>query len=352
MSAARKAAFALLCAMALLAPASAAQGAEAKPAWLLSSTALPTNFPAGAKGTDFGGPAYLLVATNVGAAPTAGAVRITDALPSAVSAAFVPGGCEASEPEVGEEVLTCTNPKVKNKLEEEEFLVIEPGESLAFRIPLDIDPLAAGELQNEASVEGGGALSASATNTTEVSSAPAPFDFLEGFRAPLSEADGTPATLAGSHPYQFTATLGFPTEKSNVGLGGAGHLRDGSVDLPPGLIANPASTPVLCTEAELTSEEFPGCPDESQLGIVDVTTITNGPFTKPAPLYNMVPPPGMAASLGFDALGVGVFVHIGGGVRSDGDYGITGGATDALALVNNPVFGFQLQLKKPRRSAR
>lgn len=326
MRSARKGAIALLCLGALLAPASAASGAEAKPAWLLSATGLPTNFPAGAKGTDFGGPAYLLVATNVGAAPSGGPVTITDTLPTGLSAAS-PSGCEVSG-----QAVTCVSAGP-----------VEPGESLKFRVPVDVDPLAPVSLQNEASVEGGGALPASASTTT-VSSASAPFGFLQGFRVPLSEADGSPATLAGSHPYQFTASMGFPTEKSSVGLGGAGHLRDLSVDLPPGLIVNPTATPVLCTELELTSEGFPGCPDDSQLGIVDVTTITGGPFTKAAPLYNMVPPPGAAASLGLDALGVGVFVHITGGVRSDGDYGITGGVKDTVALTNNPVFGAQLQL--------
>ncbi|HXS34423.1 MAG TPA: hypothetical protein VN758_11695, partial [Solirubrobacterales bacterium] len=318
--------------MTLTVPATIARAdPEAKPAWLLANTSLPTNFPAGAQGEVFGGPDYLLVATNVGAAPAAGPITLTATLSGGLSFASVPGGCAAP---VGQTV-TCTFAGP-----------IAPGRDVKIAIPVDVSPLAVGSVENKASVQSLGATTATATTTTQISSLPAPFAFLPGFRVPLSEADGSPATLAGSHPYQLSAAMGFPTEKSslNENLGGAGHLHDVSLDLPPGETVNPAATPVLCTEMQLTSEGFPGCPDASQVGTVDIVTITGGPFTKPAPLYNMVSPPGTAASLGFDALGVGIFVHLGGEVRSDSDYGISGGTTDALALTNNPVFGAQVQL--------
>jgi hypothetical protein len=326
---AHKVTIALFCLAAALVPAAVAHGeveVEPKPAWLLSATALPTAFPAGAEGDGFGGPAYLLLATNVGGAPAAGPVTITDTLPNGLSAAN-PSGCE-----VLGQVVTCVSPGT-----------VPPGGSAQFEIPVNVDPLAPPSLKNVASVQGDGA-EATITTTTAVSSSSASFGFLESFRVPVGEADGSATTLAGSHPYQLTASMGFPTEKSSVGLGGAGHVRDISVDFPPGLIADPTATPVLCTEAELTSEGFPGCPDSSQVGLVDVTTVSPNPQTVPAALYNMVPPPGMAASLGFDALGVGIFVHIGGSVRSDGDYGISGATDDTPALVNSPVFGAQVQL--------
>ena len=58
----------------------------------------------------------------------------------------------------------------------------------------------------------------------------------------------------------------------------------------------------------------------------------------------MVPPPGTVASLGFDAFGLGIFTHVSGGVRNDGDYGITGESNDILALTNHPVFGVRVEL--------
>ena len=328
---ARKITLGLLCLLAALLPATEALGAEAKPAWLLSATALSTNFAPGAEGTPLGGPTYLLVATNVGSAPTTGTTTITDTLPVGLTPIGAIGPCQAP---VGLTV-TCT-----------ETGTVMPGEHIELSISVKVDAgvPAGASLPNEASVQSPGAATATTTTPTTISASPPPFGFLAGFRVPLSEADGSPAALAGSHPYQLTASLGFPTEKPLGGLGAAGHLRDASIDFPPGQIINPAATPVLCTEAELTSEGNPGCPDESQLGTVDIISIAPVPISYTSPLYNMVPPPGQAASLGFDAIGIGVFVHLSGGVRSDGDYGITGGSADALALVNNPVFGAQLQL--------
>jgi hypothetical protein len=313
---------------AALLPAAAAQGAPpAKAAWLLTATALPSNFTPGVKGSIILGPEYLLHATNVGGAPTSGPVTLTDTLPSGLSVASAPGCTAVSQ------TLTCTFPGP-----------VGPGEDLEVKIAIDIDPLASGSLLNQAQIEGGGAAPVSVQTTTPVSSSPVPFDFLPGFALPLTEADGAAATLAGSHPYQLSADLGFPTEKA-IGLGGAGHLRDASIDFPPGEIINPAATPVLCTEAELTSEGFPGCPVASQVGTIDVITAgAASPEANTAQLYNMVPPPGQAASLAFDALGIGVFVHLTGGVRSDGDYGITGASADTLALTGHPVFGVRLQL--------
>ncbi|HXQ88708.1 MAG TPA: hypothetical protein VN733_03625, partial [Solirubrobacterales bacterium] len=312
----------------LFAPAAGA--APAKPAWQLDVTAMPTSFAPGAVGTTGGGPAYLVLLTNVGAAPSSGAVTIADTLPTGLKPTETVGPCPAP---VGQTV-TCTIPGA-----------IAPGESIEARIVVEVQPLAPPSVTNQVTAEGGGADQAeSQTLTNAVSATPPPFGILPGFEMPLSEADGGPATLAGSHPYQLTTRVGFPTEKGIEALGGAGHLRDIGFELPPGLVVNPAATPVLCTEAELSSDPTPGCPSDSQVGVVDLITTSGGPIAYASPLYNMVPPPGTAAELGFDALGVGVFVHLDGSVRSDGDYGITGTSRDALALTLHPVFGAQAQL--------
>ncbi len=324
---ARKAVTALLCLAALTIPA-VARADSGKPAWLLNATALPTNFPAGANGSFFGGPDFLLVATNVGGAPATGPIAISATLPTELSATNVPADCKT----VGQ-VVSCMLPGP-----------VAPGRNLNVTITVNVSPTASGSPETSAKVESPGAAAATASTATPISSAPASYGLLPDFRVPLSEADGSPATLAGFQPYQLTATMGFPTEKSSVGLGGAGHLHNVNVDFPPGETINPAATAKLCTEQQLTNEFESTCPIASQIGTVDIVTITGGPLTKSAPLYNMVPPPGTAASVGFDALGAGIFVHLNGEVRSDGDYGITGGTADALALTNNPVFGALVQL--------
>jgi hypothetical protein len=144
--------------------------------------------------------------------------------------------------------------------------------------------------------------------------------------------------------------MGFPTEKpAPEALAGTEHLRSTFVDFPRGEVINPTATSVLCTEVQLISEEFDGtgehgCPAASQVGTVTIITVGLTREAASSPLYNMVPPPGAPASLGFDALGVGVFPHLAGTLRSDGDYGITGGAIELDALALHPVFGVRVEL--------
>jgi hypothetical protein len=58
----------------------------------------------------------------------------------------------------------------------------------------------------------------------------------------------------------------------------------------------------------------------------------------------MVTPAGMPAEFGFDAAGVGIFVHVRASVRTDGDYGVDLITDDALSRSPNPVLGAQLQI--------
>jgi hypothetical protein len=161
----------------------------------------------------------------------------------------------------------------------------------------------------------------------------------------LTNADGSASVQAGSHPDQFTINLGFTTEHvENFPTTGAGHPRDIRTDLPQGFVVNPKATPVRCTERQLIGADPEGCPDASQVGVITVTTSIPQPLIVTSDLYNMVPPPGAAAELGFNALNVGVYVHLSGGVRSDGDYGISANANDVLSRTFNPILSVQAQL--------
>ncbi|MFP5389389.1 MAG: hypothetical protein ACLGG5_08830, partial [Thermoleophilia bacterium] len=190
--------------------------------------------------------------------------------------------------------------------------------------------------------------SVTATTLTPISPDPVDFGFLPGFSAPATEVDGSPTGLAGSHPYQMTIDLNFPTEQIGQELTGAGHPHDVVTALPRGLVGDPAATPILCTEAELITQASPGCPPASQVGLVDVTTTLgergNGSTTATSNLYAMVPPPGAPAAFGFDAVGAGIFVHLVAGLRSDSDYSILASTDDLLALPTHPIFNVQAQL--------
>ncbi len=329
---------------ALLASAAPASAAE-QPAWDVSLTSQPTNFAAGASASGSGTealPEYTLVATNVGGKVTSGTVTVTDTLPVGLkpAAAALPVGHAVPEGipiscGVSGQTITCTSAGP--------FL---PGGTFNIQIPVDVKAGLVGPVVDSATVSGGGALAATAATTTTVSSEPAPFGFLaghSGLSGLLSGEDGGPVTQAGSHPYQLTVDLGLATSQASARalLNGADRgVRDITTTLPKGLVVDPGATPVRCTEAQLESSS---CPDASQVGIANVTTLLTGPTSIPSNLYNMVTPRGTAALFGFNAIQVGIFVHLEGGVRA-GDYRLQAAAKDLVDRPVNPVLGTRIQL--------
>ena len=332
-----------LCALAAhAAPAGASQTPKA--AWKITSTSLPTNFAPGSKGE------ILLVADNLGAKASEGVITISDVVPAGLEIVKSKNAKDellptisANRNDLGAPPLKCeeTGP---NEAACTETGPIRPGFQIEMSIKVKVLVGAESET-NEATIEGGGAEDAATTSPVVISPDVASFDFLPGsvgFDAPFSDPDGAATTQAGSHPYQLTLDVGFPTKPGVGGLVAAGHLHDAAVDLPRGVIINPAATPELCTEAELVGAN---CPPASQVGIASTLTEPAGsPLAGGSALYNMVPPPGEAAVLAADALGVGIFVHLRGEVRSDGDYGLSGYATEIPALPSHPAFGARADL--------
>jgi hypothetical protein len=318
--------------LAALAPAGAQ--AEAGPAWDLRITPMPANLAPGGTGE------LLLSATNIGAGPTDGPVLLSYTLPEGLTPLSVTGrnqtqtsvapNCTIASPSV-----TC-----------ETAIPVAAGFRFFAKLEVGVAATPTAPSTVEASVSGGGAREQSTSATPPYQPQALPFGFLEpGLIAPLSEADGTPATLAGSHPFQQTIAFGFPTEKPPGDyLTNAGHPHEVKVDFPPGLIGNPTATPVLCSEAELQSSH---CPAGSQVGVLEVTTIEGGEgivgLNRDA-LYNMVPPPGYPAEIAVDIAGLGLFAHLFASVRTDGDYGIEVTTPDILALGTTPIFEIQTQV--------
>jgi len=323
----------LCCSLAAVLPASASAAAE--PAWSLSVTPFPANFAPGAT------PEYFVVATNVGGAETTSTPSLIEAtLPAGLKpikvrgknsnkSALLPPTC----------AIDGINPQ---KISCETAETIRPGQRFEAIITVEVSA-APGTYDLAASVHGGGGEEITTSFPTQVQSAPLAFDFLPGFKAPLTNEDGTPTTLAGTHPYQQTVTFAFPTEDPGDGITNAGHPRDFYTELPRGLVGNPAATPILCTEVQLTGKE--GCDNETQIGVADVTTLAQGNAAVTAsPIYNMVPAPGAAAELAINVNDQGVFVHILAGVRSDGDYGVQAATHDVIAFGTVPILALQAQI--------
>jgi hypothetical protein len=157
---------------------------------------------------------------------------------------------------------------------------------------------------------------------------------LEGFDFIAANHDGTPDTLAGTHPYALTTTVNFREGPESPGQPGvpfpAGDVKDMRFELPEGLIGNP-SVLSQCTLAQFNtprvspyeeSESGESCPDKSQLGVIGMKSSLNGGSVRYFGLYNLTPPPGDAALLG--AAPFGEPLAFAARVRNvAGEYGLT-----------------------------
>jgi hypothetical protein len=331
----------------------------AAPAFKLSATSQPTNFIPGSEpvensSLDAPMPQYSVVATNIGLARTSGPIVLTVTLPPELTptpAPTPPVANVSGDPqplfenlpcEISGQTVTCTDPGS-----------LEPGQWMQMHVPVKVDANAPATLTSQASVEGGGAAEASTSIATTISEELPSFGLLSGpagFSLATTTPDGTPATQAGSHPSQLTVDLSFPTREFFGGTKGAfpiavSHPKDVRVTLPRGVVADPTAMPARCTEAQLNNDQRGGCPLESQVGVVlTKTTIGGGLYPYQSPLYNMIPPPGAAGELAFNAINVGIFIHLIGGVNSAGEYEIGTDTPNILARQLNPVMGAEVQL--------
>jgi hypothetical protein len=334
-----------------------------KPALKLTATSQPTNFVAGAEpvpSTSLASPLpqFSVIATNTGLVSTSGSAPIvlTVTLPPELTASLTPTPPVATDPSINfnnaYEELVCTVSGQKVTCTDPHSL--RPGQWVQMIVPVKVEEGASGTLTSQVSVEGGEAAEASASITTAVSEEPQlpSFNFLpgpSGFSLTTTAPDGQPATQAGSHPSQLTVDLGFPSRQILEGTSGAQlapavHPKDLRVTLPRGMVADPRATPVRCTEAQLNNELQGGCPVESQIGVIYVATTFGGYFPFESPLYNMVPPPGAAAEFGFNAVKVGIFVHLLGRVNSAGEYELGADTPNVLARSLSPILGAEVQL--------
>ncbi len=246
---------------------------------------------------------------NAGAANYPEGPTLTDTLPVGLEATGgTSGNCS------GVTVVTCHLGAVSGQDAFPEFVEIQVkvGSSLS-----------AGDMTDRVSISGGGAVGV--TNTAipiryGIGQQPGPgFSDFSGW---VTNADGTADTQAGSHPYELTIALA-PNQhiKEEYDQPEGGEPAGVNVNLPPGIVGEPGAVPE-CTRRQFDAFEGEECPRDSEIG-EDFTGIIGLPdgATPPFPVYNLVPPPGVAAEFGFDNAKTQVFLDA--RVRSGGDYGIT-----------------------------
>ncbi len=119
---------------------------------------------------------------------------------------------------------------------------------------------------------------------------------VESMSAELTNAEGKTYTQAGGHPYALTTKIVLNTNAYTEGeVAPAGKLKDVRVQLPPGLIGNPTAT-AKCSRIDSEQKE---CSGAAQVGtIVIKSAFEKGTETHEAPLFNIVPPKGVAAEFG------------------------------------------------------
>jgi hypothetical protein len=203
---------------------------------------------------------------------------------------------------------------------------LAPGVQVGLPAVAKIPSEATGSISDRIVVSGGGT-----TRTTEEErsievGSPGAFGWDSG-AVELLNGNGSSDVLAGSVPAEFTTKLNWKsfftfTNVAAPSINSDEFFKDVVAHLPPGLIGNPSAS-ALCTTDELgTTEEqvevqqLPSCPQDSQIGLARVG-IGGRYYT--TGLFNMVPPYGASAELGFNVLGTVILLDA--YVRT-GDHGI------------------------------
>jgi hypothetical protein len=156
----------------------------------------------------------------------------------------------------------------------------------------------------------------------------------EGFDAALIADGNTAASSAGSHPYELDFEVGLDQNA------GAQTLRSLQLELPPGLIANPAALP-KCRAALFstprsspfeTSRSGESCPDRTQVGTVEMKAPGGGAVRRFG-LFNLEPPSGVTARLGAAPFGTQVVFNMGLNPDPDGSYVLSVGTGEVPAAL-------------------
>jgi hypothetical protein len=269
------------------------------PGWEIVGHFAPTTLPLRGEGTLF------LDVYNTGASEGGDGVLV-DTLPPGLEA-MVGEGCTVES----KSVVECSVGAAPGTGKPDEL-----------KIPVRVVATAPGEGVDRASVSGGGALAGASTSVpARFGLAPAGAGF-SSFDAWFTNADGTVDTQAGSHPYELTVAFSVNSEVNESGgeVPAGGEIRDLDVKAPPGLVGNPDAVQ-QCTNAQFEGGEgLEGeCPADTQVGHVEFK-LGSG-LNGGKPVYNLVPPPGVAAQFGFYVAGTATYLDA--RVRSGGDYGIT-----------------------------
>jgi hypothetical protein len=310
---------------------SASASAAGTPGWQITTFANPTAFttlPAGDAHNQASSNLWTLFLTNVGGAPTNGAITVTDTLPPGVTLTEIAGGDPRFEEDWscpgdlgGKTSVTCTSSTSVGVM----------GQLPPLQLIVYVNPSVAAntELTNSVIVSGGGAPVASATKTTQVEpSTPLPFGVAD-LTSFLTNLSGEADTQAADHPNGLVTSLDvnsfFNDDAGGSNLAESGPSADVAVqpwkdvvvDLPPGIVGNP-QVAAQCPQNQLygrsvASSYYPDisdCPRASQVGTLSFSQY--GQYNagrSQIPLWNMAPERNEPAEFAFTYVGFPVGIY-------------------------------------------
>ena len=134
---------------------------------------------------------------------------------------------------------------------------------------------------------------------------------INGFKTTFINADHTLATQAGSHPFAVNTSLSLNRDSKGMT---EGWMRDFIAELPPGFLADVTANP-RCSNANFVAPSgkgFPNCPQNTQIGINGASTAeSQGLRWIVSPVFNLTPPPGTLARIGFWIVEAKIVLDIG-----------------------------------------
>ncbi len=158
---------------------------------------------------------------------------------------------------------------------------------------------------------------------------------LSAFSVTYTDAEGQPVTQAGSHPFAMSTSLHFNTAPGNKLEAAA---KDIIVTQPAGFIGNPTAVP-RCSSADFltpyhlsTGDIVSSCPDAAAVGTIEVQLAASEEAgSLYGAVYDLTPPPGVAAKLGFWIENFPITIEL--GVSETPPYNILGGPTNITQTV-------------------
>ena len=236
----------------------------------------------------------VVLPANIGGAPTSGTVTVkVGPLPSGIVTSGPASGtswiCPGGQ---GDTTVTCTTTQ--------EFRPIHSTPN-TLSIPIEVGDGAAPSSSVAVEISGGGAAAPDTHQTPiVVSKQPAPFGVAAAWAGSF-EADGSPSTQAGAHPFQSSAYIMLNTLRLPSGgvepLAPVGDSREVLVDLPPGFVGNPLAGK-RCPQSVLIPPSTGSglCTEEMTVGNLDpLIGQLKQSLRFAARLFNNMPPKGYAA---------------------------------------------------------